>query len=81
MDITEKLHRPAINDWPGRVAVTPGSATDPIAARLQVIVGRARRRGLRRLWGRFVQSLDLLVPPAPPSGDAETPPQIRFPFF
>ena len=82
MDTTEKMRRPAINDWPGQVPVTPGSPTDPIAARLEVIVSRSRRRrGLSRLWGAFVQSLDRLVPQAPPTEDAETQPQIRFPFF
>ena len=82
MDTTEKMRRPAIDDWPGRVPVTPGWPTDPIAARLEVIVGRSRRRrGLSRLGRAFAQWLERLVPPAPPTEDAETLPQIRFPFF
>lgn len=82
MDTTEKMRRPAINDWPGRVPVMPGSPTDPIAARLEVIVSRSHRpRVLRRIGRAFAQWLDRLVPPAPPTEDPETPLQIRFPFF
>jgi hypothetical protein len=82
MDTTEKMRRPAIDDWPGRLPVTPGSPTDKVAARLEIIVGRSRRpRVLRRIGCVFVQWLDRLVPPAPPTQDTEPPPQIRFPFF
>jgi hypothetical protein len=82
MDTTEKMRRPGINDLPGQLPVRPGSPTDPVAARLEVIVSRShRRRGMGRLWGAFAQWLDRLVPPAPPTEEAETPPQIRFPFF
>jgi hypothetical protein len=82
MDTTEKMQRPAINDWPGRVPVTPGSPIDPIAARLEVIVSRSRRRRvLSRIWGAFTQWLERLVPPAPPTEDTATPLLIRFPFF
>ncbi|MBV8737755.1 MAG: hypothetical protein JO007_10960 [Alphaproteobacteria bacterium] len=82
MDTTEKMRRPTINDWPGRVPVTPGSPADPIAARLEVIVSRSRRRRvLSRIWGAFTQGLERLVPPAAPTEDTETPLRIRFPFF
>lgn len=82
MDTTEKMRRPAIDDRPGRVPVMPGSPADPIAARLEVIVGRSRRhRMLRRIGRAFAQWLDRLVPPAPPAEDTEPLPQIRFPFF
>jgi hypothetical protein len=60
----------------------PGSPTDPIAARLEVIVSQSRRpRVLRRIGRAFTQWLDRLVPPAPPMDDREAPPQIRYPFF
>jgi hypothetical protein len=82
MDITEKMRRPAIDDWPGRIPVTPGSPADPIAARLEVIVSRSRQRRVPiRIWSAVIQWLDRLVPPAPPTEDMETPLRIRFPFF
>jgi hypothetical protein len=82
MDITEKMRRPAIDDWPGRIPVTPGSPADPIAARLEVIVSRSRRRRVpSRIWSAVTQWLERLVPPAPPTEDTATPLLIRFPFF
>jgi hypothetical protein len=82
MDTTEKMRKAAINDWPGRVPVTPGSPADPIAARLEIIVSRSRRHRVpSRIWGAVTQWLDRLVPPAPPTEDTETPLRIRFPFF
>lgn len=82
MDTREKTRSAAINDWPGRLPVAPGSPTDPVAARLEVIVSRSHRRPvLHRIGRAFAQWLERLVPPAPPTEDRETPPQIRFPFF
>lgn len=67
------------------IAENTASAAE-IAAQLDEIVGKSRRlplwrRGLRRVSGAVAHWLDELVPPAPPSGDSEPPPQIRFPFY
>jgi hypothetical protein len=85
METTEKTKSPAENGLGWR----PGwgeDVADPVAARLEVIVGRSRRRGrlrraLRRIGDRLTRRLDALVPPAPRASDTKPPPEIRFPFF
>ena len=85
MEITEKTKSPAENGL-GRRPGWGEDVADPVAARLEVIVGRSRRRGrlrraLRRIGDAWARQLDALVPPAPRAGDTEPPPEIRFPFF
>jgi hypothetical protein len=83
MEIKEKTQSPAAIDLAGRPQRADWLA-DPVAARLEVIISRSRRRGpvrraLSHIGNRFAQWLDNLVPPAP-ANDSE-PPEIRFPFF
>jgi hypothetical protein len=84
MDTEEKTQSRAALDLAGRPQQADWRA-DPVAARLEVIVSRSRRRGrarraLSHIGNRFAQWLDNLVPPAP-ANDSASPPELRFPFF
>jgi hypothetical protein len=86
METEEKTQPLAAIDRSGWPQARADWRADPVAARLEVIVGRSRRqrrlrRALRRLGDALARRLDALVPPAPRTGDAEPPPEIRFPFF
>lgn len=63
-----------------------GTQAVQVIEELDGIVSKSRRRSplrrvLRRVGSAFVKSLERLVPPTPPAGSAEQPPEIRFPFF
>jgi hypothetical protein len=83
------IEREIVRQRPPGAAFAPnavdGVSDAAIAAELDAIVGKSRRRSplrrrLRRIGGAVAGWFDRLVPPAPPQGDTE-PPEIRFPFF
>jgi hypothetical protein len=86
MEIKEKTKSPVAN---GRLGWRQGRSeeiADPVAVRLEIIVGRSRRRGRlrraqRRIGDALARRIDALVPPAPRASATEPPPEIRFPFF
>jgi hypothetical protein len=85
MDIRDQPQSPMVVEPRARPAAAPDVPADPVAARLEVIIGRSRRRAplrraLRRMGRAFARWADGLVPPVP-NNEADPPPEIRFPFF
>ena len=74
----------SVSDAPPPTSAEAETRAAQILVELDSIVGKSRwrlRRAFTGVGNAFAAWLDRLVPPAPPTQDTETPPQIRFPFF